>query len=61
MNETDATIYRLWAELIAAEAELNEANTAAARRRCIERYEQVLDRYGDLAFRAVADVAASSS
>jgi hypothetical protein len=61
MNETDAKIYRLRAELIAAEAELTEANTAAARRQCLERYEQALDRYSDLALRPKADVAASSS
>ena len=61
MNEMDAKIYRLRAELIAAEAELNEANTAAARRRCLERYERALDHYSDLAYRSVADVAASSS
>jgi hypothetical protein len=61
MNETDTKIYRLRAELIAAEAELNEANTVAARRRCLERYEQALDRYSDLALRPVAGAAASSS
>jgi len=55
MNETDAKSYRLLAELIAAEAELNEAYTPAARRRCLKRYEEALDRYSDL----VADVAAS--
>ena len=51
MKETDAKICRLRAELIAAEAELHEAYTAAARRGCLERYEQALDRYSDLAFR----------
>ena len=56
MNETDAKSYRLLAELIAAEAELNEAYTPAARRRCLKRYEEALDRYSDL----VADVAASN-
>ena len=61
MKEPDAKIYRLRAELIAAEAELNEANTPSARRRCLERYEQALDRCSDLACRRVADVAASSS
>jgi len=54
MNETDAKSYRLLAELIAAEAELNEAYTPAARRRCLKRYEEALDLYSDL----VADVAA---
>ena len=48
MNETDAEIYRLRAELIAAEAELSEAYTPDARRRCLKRYEQALDRYLDL-------------
>jgi hypothetical protein len=48
MNETDAKIYRLRAELVAAEAELTQANTAAERRRCLKRYEQALDRYSDL-------------
>jgi hypothetical protein len=61
MNKTDAKIYRLRAELIAAEAELSEAYTPAARRRCLERYEQALDRYSDLALRPVADRGASSS
>jgi hypothetical protein len=59
LNETDAKSYRLLAELIAAEAELNEAYTPAARRRCLKRYEEALDRYSDLALRPVADVAAS--
>ena len=62
MNETDAKIYHLRAEVIAAEAELSEAYTPAARRRCLKRYEQALDRYSDLALRArMADQAASSS
>ena len=38
MDETDAKVYRLRAELIAAEADLNEANTVDARRRCLDRY-----------------------
>jgi hypothetical protein len=42
MNETDAKIYRLRAELIAAEAELSEAYTPAARLRCLKRYAQHL-------------------
>lgn len=60
MNETDTKIYRLRAEVIAAEAELNEANTVAARRRCLERYEQALDRYSDLVLCPVDKVPASS-
>ena len=59
MKEPDAKIYRLRAELIAAEAELNEAYTPAARRRCLKRYEEALHRYSDLALRPVADMAAS--
>ena len=61
MNETDAKVYRLRAELVAAEAELNEASTPAARRRCLARYEQALDRYSDVALRPVSEMAASSS
>ena len=60
MNESDTEIYRLRAALIAAEAELDQANTATARRLCLERYEQALDRYSDLALRPVANAATSS-
>ena len=60
MYETDAKIDRLRAELIAAEAELSEAYTPAARRRGLKRYEEALDRYLDLVLCPVAERAGGS-
>jgi len=48
MNETEPKIYRLRAEVVAAEVELTRARTAAEWGRCLTSYEQAVDRYIDL-------------